>query len=65
MLVALEICGSLYAFFLPTVHFWHKIYKVEVLSYNVSVYHPLYVLGATGGSSVGDSTVVRQQTVYQ
>ena len=61
MLVALEVCGSLYAFFLPTLHFWHFIYSDEAPEMNVSLYRPLYIMGATGGNSVGNSTVVRAQ----
>ena len=59
MLVALIICGSMYAFFLPTLHFWRFFYHETDVAHNISTYTPLYILGATGGSSVGNSTVVR------
>eukprot|EP00750_Incisomonas_marina_P006173 INCI14354.1.p1 GENE.INCI14354.1~~INCI14354.1.p1 ORF type:complete len:1087 (-),score=158.83 INCI14354.1:734-3994(-) len=57
MVMALEICGSVYSLFLPTLHFWRRV-DSEVTAHNVSAYHPLFLLGATGGESVGGSAVL-------
>jgi hypothetical protein len=57
LLAVLEFVGFWYATLLPTVYSYGW-YHSEATEKDLPVFHPLFLLGATGGGSLGDATAL-------